>query len=67
MYVEPKVLGGRLSDKSRERSGELGSLGFRLSLEIPPSRPPLSGEGGDAPANAGTQRRKGVYELRTVI
>jgi len=25
------------------------------------------GEGGDAPANAGTQRRKGVYELRTVI
>jgi len=25
------------------------------------------GEGGDAPANAGTQRRKGVYELRTLM
>jgi len=40
---------------------------LQLSLEIPPSRPPLSGEGGDAPANAGIEGRKGVYELRTVI
>ena len=65
--MEPKLLGRRLSDKSRKRSGEFGPLGFQLSLDNPPSRPPLSGEGGDAPANAGTQRRKGVSELRTVI
>ena len=111
-----KISGQRLSDKSRKGSGELGQLGFRLSLEIPPPVPPFLrnarrgktpeglsrrsvtepasaakpwraqeesdfwclsseqafrtsrfGEGGDAPANAGTQRRKGVYELRTVI
>jgi len=60
-------LGRRVSDKSRKRSGELGLLGLQLSLEILPSRPPLSGEGGDAPAKAGIEGRKGVYELRTVI
>jgi len=47
--VEPKVLGRRLSDKSRKRLGEVGQLGFRLSLDNPPSRPPLSGEGGMRP------------------
>jgi len=45
-YVVRKVSARRFSDKSRKGSGELGPLGLRLSLEIPPSRPPLLGRRG---------------------